>query len=206
MSEPDSAQIYLATPQHFSLSEFSDSLKAVLDAVPVVCLRISQVSTDEGELTKTADTLREICHARDVAIVIDDHYRLVKPLGLDGVHLSNGSQNLRDARKELGEDAIVGAFCAASKHNGMTAAELGADYVSFGPVSDNGLGDGTIAEPDLFDWWSDMIEVPLVAEGSITDEAIVNIKDYIDFLTVGNEIWASENPVKALETIVSKLR
>ena len=32
-------------------------------------------------------------------------------------------------------DAIVGAFCGTSRHDGMTAGEMGADYVSFGPVA-----------------------------------------------------------------------
>ncbi|MEO1919634.1 MAG: thiamine phosphate synthase, partial [Paracoccaceae bacterium] len=142
MSETDSAQIYLTTPQSFNLADFTPQLAKVLDAVPVVCLRISLSTTDERALSQAADTLREICHARDVAIVIDDHYRMVKIHGLDGVHLTSSSRHVREARDELGNDAIVGAYCGSSKHAGMTAAELGTDYVSFGPIGKSALGDG----------------------------------------------------------------
>ena len=58
------------------------------------------------------------------------------------MHLGDGARQVRAVRKALGADAIVGAFARASRHEGMTAAEIGADYVSFGPVGDTGLGDG----------------------------------------------------------------
>lgn len=200
MPEIDSAQIYLATPQAFDLAEFSASLAEVLDAIPVACLRISMATKDEGTLSKAADTLREICHARDVAIVIDDHYRMVKTHGVDGVHLTDGARHVRDARAELGQDAIVGAFCGTEKHQGMTAGEIGTDYISFGPIGDSALGDGSVAGADLFQWWSEMIEIPVIAEGSISAENLLSIKDHIDFLTLGTEIWAApEGPVVALK-------
>src|SRR4028118_212806 len=62
------------------------------------------------------------------------HALLVSRLGLDGVPLLDAARSVRKVRKDLGDDAIVGAFCHASRHDGMTAGELGADYVSFGPV------------------------------------------------------------------------
>ncbi len=207
MSDTDSAQIYLTTPQSFDLTEFAPQLEAVLDAVPVICVRISLKTTDERELSQAADTLREICHARDVAIVIDDHYRMVKTHGLDGVHLISSSRHVREAREELGNDAIVGAYCGSSKHAGMTAAEIGTDYISFGPIGDSALGDGSTAKADLFQWWSEMIEVPVVAEGNATPEAIAAVKDHIDFLCVGPEIWAAEDgPVAALQAITAQLQ
>lgn len=202
----DTAQIYLATPKAFEPAEFAKELAKVLDAVPVMCVRISLASTDERDLGQAADQLREVCHARDVAIVIDDHYRMVKTHGLDGVHFTNGSQNVREARKELGADAIIGAYCGESRHTGMTAAEIGADYVAFGPISPSALGDGSVADAGLFAWWSEMIEVPVVAEGNATVEALENVKDHIDFLTVGDEIWAAnEGAIVALTSIVANL-
>ncbi len=207
MPATDTVQIYLATPHAFTLPDFAKTLANVLDNTPVACLRLGLASNDASELGRAADQLREICHARDVAIVIEDHYRLVKPHGLDGVHLTSGAQHIRDTRRELGTEAIIGAYCGNSRHNGMTAGEIGADYISFGPISDTALGDGTIAPVELFQWWSEMIEIPVVAEGNLTVETIAAIKDHIDFLTVGPEIWqADQGPVAALETLVNALQ
>ena len=201
----DTAQIYLQTPQQFDLAEFSPVLAEILDAIPIACLRISMATNDIKILGRAADALCEICHNRDVAIVMDDHFRLAETHGLDGVHLTNGSQTIREARKLLGKDAIIGTFCGNSRHTGITAAEIGVDYVSFGPLADTGLGDGTIASPDLFQWWSEMIEVPVVAEGGINDTTLVKTKDHIDFICLGKEIWSTENPKSALETIIAQL-
>ena len=85
-------------------------------------------------MARAADALRPVAHARDVPLVVADHFRLAGRLGLDGVHLADGARQVREARKALGADAIVGAFARASRHDGLTAAEIGADYVAFGPV------------------------------------------------------------------------
>lgn len=198
-NSPEQPQIYLITPPSFELSHFPDQLARVLDAADIACLRLDMASRDEDILSRAGDTLREVCHARDVAIVITDHQVLAERLGLDGVHLSDSSRTVRAARKALGADAIVGSFCGASNHAGMTAGEAGADYVSFGPVGASGLGDGAIAEADLFQWWSEMIEVPVVAEGGLTEEIAGKLAPFTDFFGIGDEIWRQEDPLAALQ-------
>ena len=160
----DHPQIYLISPPEFDLSSFPDKLAACLDSTEVACVRLALATTDEGRIAKSADALREVTHERDVALVIDSHIMLVERLGLDGVHLQDGARSVRKVRKDLGDDAIVGSYCTNSRHDGMTAGELGADYVSFGPVGETPLGNGRQATLDLFEWWSMMIEVPVVAE------------------------------------------
>ena len=117
----DQPQIYLITPSEIELSSFPDRLAACLDAVAVACVRLSMASRDEDRIAKMADALREVTHARDVALVIDSHLMLVERLGLDGVHLTDAARSVKAARKALGDDAIVGTFCAASRHDGLTA-------------------------------------------------------------------------------------
>ncbi|MDA8587319.1 thiamine phosphate synthase, partial [Rhodobacteraceae bacterium] len=156
MAELDKPQIYLLTPPDFELSTFPDQLARVLDAHEVACLRLTMASRDEDRLSRAADVLRETAHARDVALVIEAHFGLGEKLGLDGVHLTDGARSVRKVRKALGADAIIGAFCEVSRHDGMTAGEAGADYVAFGPAGATALNDGTQALPDLFEWWSEM--------------------------------------------------
>ncbi len=207
MTEQDFAQIYLTTPTEFDLESFKPRLEAVLAAVPVACVRIALATTDAGLLGRAADQLRDICHARDVAIVVDEHFRIVEKHGLDGVHLVSASRNVREARKVLGPDAIVGAYCGSSKHAGMTAAEIGVDYISFGPVGDMaGLGDGARAEAALFQWWSEMIEVPVVAEGGLDDDSLRTVRDHADFVTFGSEIWQAEDAAAEAVRLVEILK
>ena len=202
---PDLPQLYLITPPDLDLSTFPERLAACLDVADISCVRLTMASTDEARISKAADALRDVTHARDVAIVIDSHIQMVERLGLDGVHLKDGSRSVKAARKDLGADAIIGTFCGNSAHDGMTAGELGADYVSFGPVGTTSLGTGAIAPLDLFEWWSQMIEVPMVAEGALDVDLIRTLTPHTDFFGIGDEIWNQDDATAALKTLVSAM-
>ena len=196
----DAPQLYLIAPARLPASELAPRLTAVLDAHPVACLRLSGAG-DEAELARIADLAREIAHARDVAVVIEDHVALAVRHGLDGVHLTQGARGVRHARKELGADAIVGAFCGGSRHEGMNAGEAGADYVSFGPLGPTALGQGTPVDLELLQWWSEVIEVPVVAEGALDAALIRAFWPVADFIALGPEIWQASNPAEALSAL-----
>lgn len=195
-------QLYLISPPTFELSTYPDRLAACLDMADVACVRLALATRDEDAICRAADALREVTHARDVALVMETHAVLAERLGLDGVHLTDGSRSVRAMRKALGPDAIVGAFCGQSAHDGITAGEAGADYVSFGPAGISTLGDGRRAEADLFQWWSEMIEVPVVAEGDLDEETIRSLSSITDFFGIGEEIWGAVEPVEALRTLL----
>lgn len=206
MSAQDIPQLYIITPDQFELSQLQSDMTKLLDAADIACVRLSMASHDEDEICRAADALRDICHARDVPIVIDGHFMLVERLGLDGVHLPRGARNIRKLRDELGADAIIGAACGDSRHDGMNAAEAGADYVSFGPLSASSLGDGTVADLDLFSWWSDMIELPVVAEGGLTLDQMAQLAQVTDFIALGAEIWDGADPVAQLQSFIRTMQ
>ncbi|MFU8823939.1 thiamine phosphate synthase [Yoonia sp.] len=198
----DTPQIYLITPTEFDLSTFPDQLAACLDSTPIGCVRLALATKDDSKIARAADALRATTHERDVALVIESHVLMVDRLGLDGVHLLDGARSVKAMRKDLGDDAIIGSFCGQSRHDGMTAGELGADYVSFGPVGATPLGDGRIAELELFEWWSAMIEVPVVAEGALDAALIRQLAPHTDFFGIGDEIWRSNDSAAALKDLV----
>ncbi|PRY24325.1 thiamine-phosphate pyrophosphorylase [Aliiruegeria haliotis] len=204
MADVEHPQIYLITPPEFELSTYPDSLARTLDSREIACVRLSLASRDEDRIARAADACRAVCHARDVAIVIDSHLLMVERLGLDGVHL-DGARGVREARKALGEDAVVGTFCGTSRHEGMNAGEAGSDYAAFGPVGATALGDGSVAERELFAWWTEMIELPVVAEGGLTPELVESLAPVTDFFGVGEEIWSGADPVAALAELLAPM-
>ena len=205
MAEADRPQIYLLTPPALELDIFPARLAAVLDRVEVACLRLALATRDEDTILRTGDALREVAHARDVAIVIENHVQMVDRLGLDGVHLTDGARSVRKLRKDLGGDAIIGAYCGTTRHEGINAAEAGADYVAFGPVGETSLGTGARADLDLFQWWSEMIEVPVVAEGALTADLVARFGPATDFFAVGEEIWREDDAAAALRALLAPL-
>jgi thiamine-phosphate pyrophosphorylase len=193
-------QITLVTPPEIELSTFPALLGRVLDGAPVACLRLALHSRDEDRAARAADALREIAHARDIPLVLQGDAALARRLGLDGLHLLDAQRSVRRLRKELGPDAILGTHCAASRHDGMEAAEWGADYVSFGPA-----GVGGVAAHDLFAWWSEMIEVPVVAEGGLDEATVADLAPVTDFFALGPEIWNAPDPARRLRALAAAI-
>lgn len=203
----DAPRLYLITPFAPTMAMLPDMLAGLLDSFDIACVRMAASGGSEEDLSRTADTLRPVCHERDVPLLISDHYRLAIALGLDGVHLTDGARSVRAARKALAPDAIVGCHARASKHEGMNAAEIGADYVSFGPLTPSTLGDGTIADAELFAWWSELIETPVVAEGGLTPEIAADLARKTDFIALGEEIWTHpDGPELAIRAFLERLR
>ncbi|AQS48368.1 thiamine phosphate synthase [Thioclava nitratireducens] len=201
----DRPQIYLITPPAFDAEEFAPKLASVLDAHEIACIRLSLASRDEYEIGRVADAMREVAHARDVALVIESHVALVERHGLDGVHFIDGAKQIRYGRKELGDDAIVGSFCGNSRHEGMNAGEAGADYVCFGPIGETVLGTAEPAEHELFAWWSEVIEVPVVAEGALTEELVTKFAPVTDWFAFGDEVWREDDPAAALGRFIESM-
>ena len=202
----DAAQIYLIAPADPEGAGFADRLARVLDAAPVAALRLAFGTADEARLIHLADAARDVAHARDIPVILQDHLGLVGRLGLDGVHLTDGARSVRKARGALGKEAVVGAWCGASRHDAMTAGEIGGDYLSFGPAGETALGSGERAERDLFAWWSEMIELPVVAEGALDPETIAALAPATDFVALGEEIWRSDDPAVELRRLTAALR
>lgn len=205
MPDTDRPQLCLITPAEIDLETFSDTLGAVVDAVETACLRIALATRDEDRIARAADLVRIVAHDRDIPVVVETHVQVAERHGLDGVHLTDGARSVRTARKALGTDAIVGCYCGHTRHEGINAGEAGADYVAFGPVGAVALGSGTLADRALFDWWSAMIEVPVIAEGGLTAALVEDFAPVTDFFAVGDEIWRAEDPAAALKALLAPI-
>lgn len=202
------AQLYLVTPRQADLETLTPALAAALAVHSIACLRIDLGDAPEAEWRRAVNHLMPVAHAHDVALVVAEHHRLVAPLGLDGVHLGTSRTPVREARKALGADRIVGAFGGTTKHLAMTLAEAGADYVSLGPVGDTGaLGDGKLVDDEIFRWWAEMIETPVVAEGGVGPEDAGRLAAFADFIVPDMAVWSAPGGLVAgLEPYVAALK
>ncbi|MBK0397581.1 thiamine phosphate synthase [Limibaculum sp. M0105] len=207
--EPEAARLYIVTPAAFDPDTHVAELQAMLSTGAVACLRLDLgEGPDEAAWIRAANHLLPPCHEADVPLVIAEHHRLVGALGLDGVHIGRSRAPIRDLRKTLGRDAIIGAFGGAERHRAMSLAEAGADYVSLGPVRVQGaLGDGAAADDALFQWWSEMIETPVVAEGGVTLDDARRLAAITDFVVPDPTlVWGQPDPAAAVSAFAEALR
>jgi len=189
-------QLYLASPNNFDADVLAKRLGWAFSNFDVACVLLRYSGQSVDHIKASAKVIRSLCHKHDCAILIEEHYKLVSELGLDGVHLNN-RKHQRDARQAVGTSRTVGVFCEASSHEGMTAAEAGADYISFGPLTaDELLYNGQIADISLFEWWSKMIEVPVVAEGGINNKStFLEVVKYADFVIPDPSTWIETDDI-----------
>jgi thiamine-phosphate pyrophosphorylase len=186
------------TPREFEPEPFAALVNRALAAHPVACLRLDLGAAPEDEWRVAASHLLAVAHAHDVALVIAEHHRLVATLGLDGVHLGASRVPVREVRETLGPDRIVGASAGTSRHIGITLANAGADYVALGPVGETGaLGDGSRADDALFQWWAEVIETPVVAEGSVTPADAARLAPFADFVVPDPSVWTAPEGIEA---------
>lgn len=196
------SQLYLISPPSISLDAFATDLEKALEAAPknfVGSFQLRLKDAPEDATIAAAKKLIPICHAHDVAFILNDRPDLVAPLGADGVHLGQEDLKqwpLKKVRALLGEEPIIGVSCHASKHLAMEAGEQGADYVAFGAFYETTskpmeklLKWGT-PTPDILEWWSTSTILPCVAIGGITPENCKPlVKAGADFIAVITAVW-----------------
>ncbi len=184
-------RLYLISPATIDLDSFAGDLEAALDGGDVGAFQLRLKGAPDDAVLKAAERLMPLCHARDVAFIINDRPDLARDARADGVHVGQEDAPYAEARQMLGAEAMVGVTCRDSNSDGLEAAEAGADYVAFGAFFPSPTKDSTVqAEVDQLAWWSKMMLVPSVAIGGITAE---NCRPLVeagaDFLAVASGVW-----------------
>jgi thiamine-phosphate pyrophosphorylase len=187
----DRCRLYLITPPAFDPDPFADTLAAALDGGDVACVQLRLKDAEPAAVAAAARRLMPVCHAREVAFIVNDLPEVAADVGADGVHIGADDADYASARRIVGDDAIVGVSCYASRHLAIEAADAGADYVAFGAFFPTATKTPPAkAEPEILTWWQEATTVPVVAIGGITvDNAPVLIRAGADFLAVISGVW-----------------
>ena len=192
MNAPDErCRLYLITPPALDPARFADTLKAALDAGDVASVQLRIKDVDEAAVRRAIDALKPVAQSRGAAFILNDNPALAAATGCDGVHVGKDDPSITEARRIVGNDAIVGASAYDSRHRAMEAGENGADYVAFGAFfpTTTKVAEGH-PEPEILEWWSGLFVVPCVAIGGIkVDNCAALAKAGADFLAVSSGVW-----------------
>ena len=189
-AEARECRVYLITPPWIDLQTFPAAMAQALDAGDVAAVQLRLKEVDDETVRRAIDVLRPVVQSRDVAFLINDRPDLAVAHGCDGAHVGQGDTPAAEARKILG-NLTLGVTCHASRDLAMQAGEDGADYVAFGAFFPTETKETTAqAEPEILQWWSELMELPVVAIGGITAANCAPlVKAGADFLAVVGAVW-----------------
>jgi thiamine-phosphate pyrophosphorylase len=199
-------RLYLATlpvdDPPVLLGVLADLLKAADIAAVLLRLKPSDPRTLISRIKALAPSIQD----QGAALLLDGHVDLVARAGADGAHLP-GLEAFAEALPTLKPDRIAGVGGLATRHDSMTAGELGADYVLFGEPDEKEQRPSTQAICDRLQWWDEVFELPSVGFAGTLEEVGAFTAAGADFILAGDFIWsASEGPLKSLRATVEAIR
>jgi thiamine-phosphate pyrophosphorylase len=189
-------RLYLVTPAIADAQAFAATLAAALDAGDVAAVLLRLAEADERTQINCAKTLCPVVQGKDAALLIDGHIDIVARAGADGTH-STGITLFEDAIARLKPERIVGVGGLVTRHDAMTAAEFGADYVMFGEPGADGERRGLAAIEERAAWWAELFEAPCVAYAASLDDVAPLVKAGADFIALGDWLWRDPQAIAA---------
>jgi thiamine-phosphate pyrophosphorylase len=153
-----------------------------------------------------AGRLIDLVQASGLACLVENDATLAERLAADGLHLDADAETYAAARTLLGESANLGVLCGLERHDAMQMAELGADYVAFGPKSEN-IIDAIDQYADLIAWWAEIFVVPCVAWNVETAEQAAKFAALgADFVAPSARIWHGDDALRHITEIDNAVR
>jgi thiamine-phosphate pyrophosphorylase len=163
--------LYFITGQETDTLSFEEMTIRVLQAgVKWVQYRAKDLS--RRKIYEESIRLMDITKKFDAAFIINDHPDIAIAADADGVHLGQDDLPVKEARKIMGKNMIVG-ISTHTVEQARDADRDGADYIGFGPVfhtttKDAGRPTGVAMLREI----KRQVRIPVVAIGGITAENI----------------------------------
>jgi thiamine-phosphate pyrophosphorylase len=194
--------IYLLTPDEPDTGRLLARLAPLLALRPAL-LQYRNKAAAPARRREQARALQRDCAANGVPLVLNDDWQLAADLG-SGAHLGGDDGDLAQARRALGESAILGASCYDDIARAAAAVAGGASYLAFGACFASGTKPLARRAPlDLFAQ-ARRLGRPTVAIGGITaDNAAIALAAGADLLAVIGGVFDAPDPVAALRALQS---
>jgi thiamine-phosphate pyrophosphorylase len=197
--------LYAITPEVEDTARLLELVTAALDGgAAAVQYRAKQV--DAARRSEQALSLARLCGERGACFIVNDDVELARASGADGVHLGREDGTIGDARKRLGEAALIGASCYDRLDLARNAVAQGADYVAFGSVFPSFTKPKAVRAPlSLLAQAKRELPVPVVAIGGIdADNAPLLVASGVDAVAVISAVFDAPDVRAAARRIASR--
>lgn len=155
-------------------------------------VQLREKSLAAYDFYRQAEEAMQVARANGVRVIINDRVDIALAVKADGVHLGQEDLAVVDARRLLGESAIIG-FSTHSSEQAQQAKDLPIDYLAIGPIfptSTKENPDPLVGLDELATVRRILPRIPLVAIGGINStnrRAVFGAG--ADAVAVVSEIW-----------------
>ncbi len=166
---------------------------------------------DEASTRKICRTLASTSAEKGIRIIINNDLELAEKIGADGIHFDNLTTSPEQARKLLGENAVVGYTTGNNRDQVLKAARAGADYISFCAVFPSPSVESCEIVPlEAVRQAKRVVDIPVFASGGITVEnAHLVLEAGADGLAIASSILNADDPeasARAFKQIIETYR
>lgn len=200
--------IYAITPDQPDTRLLIAQVRASLESGVKLVQYRDKISTMADKLAR-GRTLNVLCQRFDTQLIINDDVVLAIETGAAGVHLGGEDGSIRDARRLLPANSIIGASCYNDLRLAQTALADGASYVAFGACFDSPTKPAARrVNPDQLQAFRKALgpNVPICGIGGITHDNLCQINGLVDAVALISEIFGSPLQPSTPEQIKSRLR
>jgi thiamine-phosphate pyrophosphorylase len=157
------------------------------------------------EIYEEAIRLRKLTKDFNAVLIVNDYADIALAVDADGVHLGQDDLPIRETRKIMGSNKIIG-ISTHSLEQAKEAEKDGADYIGFGPVFHTVTKDvGSPKGTDMLQEIKRHVQIPVIAIGGINLENIKLVLDTgVDAVAVASAILSGdiiENTTRFMDII-----
>lgn len=172
----------------------------------VTFLQLREKQLDYDSFVQEAESIKKLCHENNIPFVINDNIDVALKVGADGVHIGQDDMHLKDARRLLGNDKIIGVS-AHSVEEALSAEKNGADYLGVGAVfqtnSKSNVSNMTFENLKAI---CNAVSIPVVAIGGINSTNVEKLKGSgIDGVAVISAVFAQKDITTATKQLKNQI-
>lgn len=187
--------------------KIADAVKqAIIGGATIIQIREKQLNFQD--FLNEAIEIKQITNKYNIPLIINDNVEVALACKADGVHVGQDDMSVIEARKILGDNAIIGVS-ATNLQEAIEAEKNGADYLGVGalfPEYMQSKPDAKCVSLEELKLITQSVRIPVVAIGGIKMQTIDKLKNTnIDGAAVISAIFANQDIITSTKEFVKKV-
>ena len=213
LKEKKCLQVYAITDRNsinrgYQGRKITDAVEqAIIGGATIIQIREKQLNFQD--FLNEAIEVKQITDKYNIPLIINDNVEVALACKADGVHVGQDDMSVIEARKILGNNAIIGVS-ATNLQEAIEAEKNGADYLGVGalfPEYMQSKPDAKCVSLEELRLITQSVKIPVVAIGGIKMQTIDRLKNTnIDGVAVISAIFANNDIVQATKEFVNATR